>query len=674
MYNYLNGSTRPEINSNKLDTPRGRNEAYVNRVGRALNDQASPNEFILKRGALAPDIDTFVANLNALKFNLSEFNQLKDKLLAYINVATGVDTSGVTPTSVVFIKTSYNMFTSGIEEIVLHNYSYGGSIINLILKNTGGVIEVSADKYVYLGGGYTENVDNALANLRTKVDDNEGNINELTTQLGAIKDAIGSSGGTDGSITSTIIRLSNDLATHKTEANEKHTVLDAEVSDLSNRVYSLEQLIGTGGGSGNVGLATLAGTTLKFNSDLAFIDGITELNMLFSCGDVSYSKLTISHESSSSVYVIQYDNTEVYYEDVNSGTATWIKEDYRTIKIFSGEDVTNQDKIAWALGNSNIITSGGGNGTGGIDTSVFVTVESLNTKLADYATTSSLNGLQSQITENKNQITGIKSLYVKSISYDSTTGVFTIIDQSNGETKYDLAIEKVVANFTYDANTEELVLTLADGTAQRVPMSALVVDGYTKLEMDNKLAELRELINNSGGAVDAYTKGESDDKFATLIFQEEATLRMNNIETTIGEQDKALANLRINVTNAQTAIETNTDDIAETKSRVTVNEEDIVVLENKVTSLESNVGVVEEATLPSGGWSPVSNVSPYTYSSTITLSSLSATSSSIELINDQPVLFSAHGFAIASVSGSNVVVYSIGQPTADVTLTFEVVN
>lgn len=659
------------LNTNKLDTSRGRNEAYVNRVGKALNNYASPNEYIIKRAALAPNIDTFVANLNSLKFNLSEFNQLKNKLLAYININTG---SEETPTHVLFIKTSYNIFTGNVEELILHNYSYSGSIINLVIKNINGTISVSAHRYTYLGGDYTDKVDDDLINLNnkygaldTKVTNHATDITNLKIQIDAIKNSIGTGGGDDDgvsdSIVTTIINLSNELASHKTESNNKHTELDTEVSDLSNRIYSLEQLIGTGGGSGNVNLSTLAGAVIKFNSDLAFLDGVTELNMLFSNGEITYSKISIIYNEEGNFYVMKYDNKDVYVEDVNEGTAIWIKDEYRTIRITTGDDVNNPTKVAWALGNSNVISSGSSS-TGGIDTSVFVTVDSLNTKLADYAKTSVTNSIQ-------NQVKTINDNYIKSISYTEGSGIFTFVVQKDGVEKtvpIDLAIEKVVANFTYNQETEQLELTLADGSIQYVALSALVVDGYTKLEVDNKVNELRGLINN----IDAYSKGESDDKYATRIFQEEATLRMGNIETTIGAQDKTLANLQISVTNAQNNISDNAALINSTQTRVTINEEDIVVLEDKVAALESVAESIEEATIPSSAWAALRDASPYTYSTTITLSSLTVNSISLELVNDQPIIFATYGFAIASVSGSNAVIYSIGIPTSDVKLTFYV--
>lgn len=84
--------------------------------------------------------------------------------------------------------------------------------------------------------------------------------------------------------------------------------------------------------------------------------------------------------------------------------------------------------------------------------------------------------------------------------------------------------------------------------------------------------------------------------------------------------------------------------------------------------------VQEMGTLTADAWVETSDIEPFTHSQTIYLTNLSDTSISIELINDNATLFSTYGFSIASVSRASVTIYSIGAPTEDVTLTFEVVN
>lgn len=65
---------------------------------------------------------------------------------------------------------------------------------------------------------------------------------------------------------------------------------------------------------------------------------------------------------------------------------------------------------------------------------------------------------------------------VKSITFDSDNGVFTITTQGGAVTTIDTLLEKVPANFALENN--QLVLTLEDGTKQTADLSAFI-DTYT---------------------------------------------------------------------------------------------------------------------------------------------------------------------------------------------------
>lgn len=88
------------------------------------------------------------------------------------------------------------------------------------------------------------------------------------------------------------------------------------------------------------------------------------------------------------------------------------------------------------------------------------------------------------------------------------------------------------------------------------------------------------------------------------------------------------------------------------------------------TAIEQKaVGTTESYTIASSGWSALSNASPYTYSTTVTATTTVSASTIVRLLNDQPVNFANYGFAVASVSGQVLTIYSIGQPDSSVTLT-----
>lgn len=64
------------------------------------------------------------------------------------------------------------------------------------------------------------------------------------------------------------------------------------------------------------------------------------------------------------------------------------------------------------------------------------------------------------------------------------------------------------------------------------------------------------------------------------------------------------------------------------------------------------------------------NIEPFTYSSTISLETELGDNSTIELINDNAILFATYCFNIGEVSGNDVTIYMVGEPTSSITLTF----
>ena len=97
-----------------------------------------------------------------------------------------------------------------------------------------------------------------------------------------------------------------------------------------------------------------------------------------------------------------------------------------------------------------------------------------------------LNHLENGVNENDNRIVGLDAdkldkttanKMVSAVALDTDTGILTVTLLDGTQMTYDLDIEKVVANFDLDENND-LVLTLADGTQKKVPLSKFV-DTYT---------------------------------------------------------------------------------------------------------------------------------------------------------------------------------------------------
>lgn len=63
---------------------------------------------------------------------------------------------------------------------------------------------------------------------------------------------------------------------------------------------------------------------------------------------------------------------------------------------------------------------------------------------------------------------------VKNIDLDEDTGIFTITYYDNTTKTIDTILEKVATNWDYDEVSQQLIITLDDGTVKRVDLSALI--------------------------------------------------------------------------------------------------------------------------------------------------------------------------------------------------------
>ncbi len=79
-------------------------------------------------------------------------------------------------------------------------------------------------------------------------------------------------------------------------------------------------------------------------------------------------------------------------------------------------------------------------------------------------------------------------------------------------------------------------------------------------------------------------------------------------------------------------------------------------------------GTTESYTIATNDWTSLASSAPYTYSTTVTATSTIGNDTIVHLMNDQAVNFATYGFAVGAVSGQNVTIYSIGQPSASITL------
>lgn len=91
---------------------------------------------------------------------------------------------------------------------------------------------------------------------------------------------------------------------------------------------------------------------------------------------------------------------------------------------------------------------------------------------------------------------------VKEILWDESNGTLTVVKMNGSRAVIDTKLEKLAVNFTYNPQTQQLVITLDDGTVQNVDLSSLITE-YEFLESDTIAFEITD------GKVKAIVKNGS---------------------------------------------------------------------------------------------------------------------------------------------------------------------
>ena len=91
---------------------------------------------------------------------------------------------------------------------------------------------------------------------------------------------------------------------------------------------------------------------------------------------------------------------------------------------------------------------------------------------------------------------------VKEILWDESNGTLTVVKMNGSRAVIDTKLEKLAVNFTYNPQTQQLAITLDDGTVQNVDLSALITQ-YEFLDSDTIAFEVTD------GKVKAIVKNGS---------------------------------------------------------------------------------------------------------------------------------------------------------------------
>lgn len=78
---------------------------------------------------------------------------------------------------------------------------------------------------------------------------------------------------------------------------------------------------------------------------------------------------------------------------------------------------------------------------------------------------------------------------VEEILWDESNGTLTVVKMNGSRVVIDTKLEKLAVNFTYNPQTQQLVITLDDGTVQNVDLSALITE-YEFLDSDTIAFEI----------------------------------------------------------------------------------------------------------------------------------------------------------------------------------------
>ena len=78
---------------------------------------------------------------------------------------------------------------------------------------------------------------------------------------------------------------------------------------------------------------------------------------------------------------------------------------------------------------------------------------------------------------------------VEEILWDESKGTLTAVKMNGSKVVIDTKLEKLAVNFKYDPQTQQLVITLDDGTVQNVDLSSLITE-YEFLDSDTIALEI----------------------------------------------------------------------------------------------------------------------------------------------------------------------------------------
>lgn len=81
---------------------------------------------------------------------------------------------------------------------------------------------------------------------------------------------------------------------------------------------------------------------------------------------------------------------------------------------------------------------------------------------------------------------------VADVAFEESTGIITVTKKNGSVIKIDTKMEKIAVNFEYNRDTQQIILTLIDGTKQYIDLSALITQ-YEFLNSDTITYQIRKV-------------------------------------------------------------------------------------------------------------------------------------------------------------------------------------
>lgn len=137
---------------------------------------------------------------------------------------------------------------------------------------------------------------------------------------------------------------------------------------------------------------------------------------------------------------------------------------------------------------------------------------------------------------------------IKDISFDESTGVFTITKKDGSKFTIDTKLEKIAVNFAYDTELQQITLTLVDGTIERIDLSDFVTQ-YEFLDTDT----ITFSTDTYGNVSASIKEGSVEEKHLRPDYLAEIKVEAAKAQTSAENAAKSETNAKLSENAAKTS-------------------------------------------------------------------------------------------------------------------------